>query len=185
MAAFQVTSTNAITRAGVAKKRKAGTPWQFASESELLTLSSNWPLRRLVQIWNTLPGVIPVVRFAGRRIAVARIWREISKQNPRGERVLPAPKSSRQEASRPALPQAKGARIVALLVRPSGATLAEIIAATGWQPHTVRGFISAQIRKRMGYDVQSIERTGMRVYRILPTQRRKSAPKAPDSRLQK
>ena len=39
---------------------------------------------------------------------------------------------------------------------------------TGWQPHSVRGFISAQIGKRMGFKIQSFKRDGERIYRIRP-----------------
>jgi len=38
--------------------------------------------------------------------------------------------------------------------------------ATGWQAHRVRGFISAQLSKRMGLRVKSFPREGQRVYRI-------------------
>jgi hypothetical protein len=37
---------------------------------------------------------------------------------------------------------------------------------TGWQSHSVRGFISAQITKRMGLQIQSFKRNGERIYRI-------------------
>ena len=37
---------------------------------------------------------------------------------------------------------------------------------TGWQSHSVRGFISAQLRKRMGFKIQSFKRDGERIYRI-------------------
>ena len=37
---------------------------------------------------------------------------------------------------------------------------------TGWQSHSVRGFISAQLGKRMGFKIQSFKRDGERIYRI-------------------
>ena len=56
--------------------------------------------------------------------------------------------------------------------------LVDSIAATGWQAHSVRGFISAQIGKRMGLVVRSFKRDGMRVYQILSLhQGRPSEPK--------
>jgi hypothetical protein len=42
------------------------------------------------------------------------------------------------------------------------------MAMTGWQSHSVRGFISAQLTKKLGLRVQSFTRDGERVYRIRP-----------------
>jgi len=60
----------------------------------------------------------------------------------------------------------KTGRVVALLKRPAGATLKAIMGVTGWQPHSVRGFISGQLSKRRGFHIQSFKRDGERVYRI-------------------
>jgi hypothetical protein len=59
----------------------------------------------------------------------------------------------------------KAAQVYGLLCRPEGATLREIQQATGWQPHSVRGFLSASIRKQ-GRTVRSFQRAGERVYRV-------------------
>ncbi len=61
----------------------------------------------------------------------------------------------------------KASRVIALLSRPAGATLKEIMAETAWQAHSVRGFISGQLTKKMGLKVKSFKRDGERVYRIL------------------
>jgi hypothetical protein len=53
----------------------------FASEPEFRKLAAGWPMKRLVEIWNQLPGVRPVQRFESRDTAVARIWRAISARN--------------------------------------------------------------------------------------------------------
>jgi hypothetical protein len=55
--------------------------------------------------------------------------------------------------------------VYGLLCRPEGATLREIQQATGWQPHSVRGFLSASIRKQ-GRTVRSFQRASERVYRV-------------------
>jgi hypothetical protein len=62
----------------------------------------------------------------------------------------------------------KKARILTLLQQAKGATLDEIMRATGWQAHSVRGFISGNLGKRMGLKVNSTRRSGgERSYRIL------------------
>ena len=54
-----------------------------------------------------------------------------------------------------------------MLKRPAGATIEQIVKATDWQPHTVRGFFAGALKKRLGIEVTS-ENTdsGKRVYRI-------------------
>ena len=61
----------------------------------------------------------------------------------------------------------KTAAILALLHRAKGATLAEIMEAASWQAHSVRGFISGTLGKKMGLTVKSEKREdGTRVYSI-------------------
>jgi hypothetical protein len=62
----------------------------------------------------------------------------------------------------------KQSQVIAMLKRPNGATVEEIMAATEWQAHTVRGFFAGALKKRLGLEVTSEkdEERG-RVYRIL------------------
>ena len=61
----------------------------------------------------------------------------------------------------------KAAKILELLKRPGGVTAKELGKASGWQPHSVRGFLSGTIRKKMGLDVVSAKgEDGERSYSI-------------------
>jgi hypothetical protein len=62
--------------------------------------------------------------------------------------------------------ESKGAKILELIGRPKGATLAEIMKATDWQAHSVRGFLSTAGKKR-GIEIESSKNdAGERVYQI-------------------
>ena len=61
----------------------------------------------------------------------------------------------------------KTARVIALLKKPSGATLQTIMTLTGWQAHSVRAFLSAQVMHSKGFRIEVRERKGQRVYRIV------------------
>src|SRR4051794_39141538 len=105
----------------------------------------SWPLKRLVAIWNDLPGVVPVGKFTNRKIALERIWRFLQ---------VSEPATPRKEQSRiPFREGSKAAQVYALLGRPEGATRREIEQLTGWQRHSVRGFLSAGVRK--GYKLRT------------------------------
>ena len=59
----------------------------------------------------------------------------------------------------------KAAQVCTWLSRPEGATVLEIPAATGWQAHSVRGFLSGSLR-RQGRKLGSLRRNGERAYRL-------------------
>jgi hypothetical protein len=60
----------------------------------------------------------------------------------------------------------KTAKILALLRRPGGASLDQLKKATGWQAHSVRGFLSGALKKKMGLRIDSAKRDGERTYRL-------------------
>src|SRR4029453_16402223 len=83
----------------------------------------------------------------------------------------PKPKSKAKKTASPAAlhPGSKQALLVDLLRRKGGATIAETVKATGWQPHSVRGAISGALKKKLGLAVKSEKVEGRgRVYRIAP-----------------
>ena len=138
---------------------------KFADERELAGLIEDWRLTRLVEIWNKLPNVKHVVRFADRRIAVKRIWEAVQQL---GTAPPSTPGRSRLPLKTdPVCYKTKTERIIALLKRSSGVTINDIMAETGWQRHSVRGFISGQLSKRLGFLVESSKSGDERVYRII------------------
>ena len=74
--------------------------------------------------------------------------------------------------------QSKQATVIALLSRPEGATVAEVVAATGWQPHTVRGLFSGTLKKKLGLELGSAPADCGRVYRIVDPGRTSEAARA-------
>ena len=85
-------------------------------------------------------------------------------------RKTPKPASRKRLASASSkvasLPDTKHSRIVALLRTPAGATIAAIMTATGWQQHSVRGFLAGVVRKKLGLTLVSEQTEKGRVYRI-------------------
>jgi Protein of unknown function (DUF3489) len=63
-------------------------------------------------------------------------------------------------------PGSKQARVIAMLHSPTGATIAAMMKATGWQQHSVRGFLAGVVRKRLKLKLSSNKVDGNRVYQI-------------------
>jgi hypothetical protein len=152
-------------------------------------------MSQLVSIWNAMAGAVPfddlkrVKKFKSREVAIKRIWDAIQRllpvpiDEPQPVKTVPseARKGSKKAKTVPsearkgskkakivpseARKGSKKAKIVELLRRPEGATLSELMQATGWQAHTVRGFLSGTLAKKMGHKVARRKRDdGTRVY---------------------
>jgi hypothetical protein len=213
MTAFTITDDNNITgfrTISEAAQAGATNALTFDSSDALARIAAEWPMSRLVEIYNSIPGHGEVKRFADRNKAVARIWDALQplgrnvaaievaqddrKATEPAEAAAKAP-ARRKPPKREASPKAnkagntgsrrtgnlrhagrgsatdvrggsKKAAVIAMMKRPRGATLADIMAATGWQPHTVRAMISI-LGSKGGLKLESAnDASGQRTYRI-------------------
>lgn len=161
----------------------------FGSAQELAKLVASWPAGRAVEVWNSFAGVAPfdelrpVKKFTNRKAAVARIWKAVqallaSVAQPAAH-VAPgkrkgkkgAEQGKRRHTARQAANQArqgsKKAEVLDLMRRTKGVSLAEIMKKTGWQAHTVRGFVSGTLTRKLRLKVDSFRaENGERTYRI-------------------
>jgi hypothetical protein len=79
MKTFTIDAENNISVFASKKEAAAAsTPFDpFTSQDELAELSAEWPMSRLVETWNSIPGVNPVTKFTNRKVAAERIWKAI------------------------------------------------------------------------------------------------------------
>ncbi len=78
----------------------------------------------------------------------------------------PSSPTSGQPTSKKAVPGSKKARVITMLRSPDGATISAMIKATGWQQHSVRGFLAGVVRKKLKLNLDSKKIDGSRFYRI-------------------
>jgi hypothetical protein len=74
-------------------------------------------------------------------------------------------------------PRSKQSRIIAMLQSPAGATIAAMMKVTGWQQHSVRGFLAGVVHNRLKLQLGSKKVDGKRVYQIAGKDSDKSAPR--------
>jgi Protein of unknown function (DUF3489) len=187
---FTLDDSNNITAYASAEEASQGDAASlvhFHSQATLAKVSTDWPMSRFVEIWNGIPGQTPVKKFQDRNKAVARIWSAIQPLAGNGQPeeaaaakpVLPRPagkppkkgKAARKGPGRQAGDKAsvrsnKKAEVIGMMKRTKGATLGEIMAATGWQKHTVRGFVSI-LGSKGGQSIESSKNAaGERTYKV-------------------
>jgi hypothetical protein len=90
--------------------------------------------------------------------------------------AAPSAKATKASSGRPN-PDSKQDRVVALLRQPRGATLDILVKATGWQKHSVRGFLAGTVRKKLKLPLISEKVDGIRTYRIGASRAVKAASK--------
>ena len=83
---------------------------------------------------------------------------------------LAASVAKRQSSDR----DSKQSRVIAMLQSPAGTTIAAMMKATGWQQHSVRGFLAGVVRKRLKLKLGSKKVDGERVYQITGGEKNKS-----------
>ncbi|WP_439925921.1 DUF3489 domain-containing protein [Nitrobacter sp. JJSN] len=94
----------------------------------------------------------------------------IKTKRPAASKVLPAADSSALPTKASgARADSKQARVLALLRSTNGCTIEAIVKATGWQPHSVRGFLTGIVRKKLKLDLESERVDEVRRYRIKPS----------------
>ena len=84
------------------------------------------------------------------------------------------PNAMQTRAARPQ-GQSKQDRVVAMLRQKEGTTVAAVMKTTGWQKHSVHGFLAGVVRKKLGLTLVLEKSNGERIYRIVDDKRIKAS----------
>ena len=104
---FAIDQENNISAFASAKEiDNSETTQQFKTTRELNKLAIDWPSSRLIEIWNSLPGVQPVKKFRSRETAISRIWTAIQGLGATLPAPAPAVQPEKAGATKKATPRA-------------------------------------------------------------------------------
>jgi hypothetical protein len=119
----------------------------------------SWPSRRFARRKAAAPAKGKQGRRAKKAAAAPRRAHVQPTKGKSSRKATPAMKAPKgrvlADVPKAAPPGSKTAKILDLLKRPGGASAKELIKATGWLPHSVRGFLSGTVGKKMGLIVTS------------------------------
>jgi hypothetical protein len=144
---------------------------EASAEKDLRTTMTNAETTTAAAVAEQGAHVAPE-KGTSKKVATKKRGAPRGRKTARSAKPKKAPRASKKAVKtepKAAAPRAesKGAQILALIRRPKGATLAELAKLTGWQNHSIRGFLSGALRKKMGLTVESIRReNGERVYSL-------------------
>src|SRR6201984_80312 len=109
--------------------------------------------KRLVALWNALPGVEKRKKVGARAAVISQLW------SATGASPDPEPQPDPKRPSKQDV-------VIAMLRLPEGATVDEVASVTGWQLHPVRGVSSGTLKKKLGLPLAAAKEERGRVYRI-------------------
>ena len=109
--------------------------------------------------------------------------RSSTKPNPRTKPAKSNTKNSPQRRSRSNGGSTKHDRVLGLLQVKGGTSIAAISKITGWQPHSVRGFLAGTAKKKLGLTLESEKKKSGRIYRIVETRSPAPSPSASGAEL--
>jgi hypothetical protein len=107
------------------------------------------------------------VEAPANKVLASRKRASVAAQKSASKKHQPRKAKTKTSSPRGGRPGSKQARVLAMLSRAEGVTIAAVMRATHWQQHSVRGFFAGVVRKKLGLDLRSGKVDGNRVYRIV------------------
>jgi hypothetical protein len=147
------TSSGTTESRCAARRLQQSTTARFAVASNEELHAVPLSAKRLLALWNALPGDEKRKKVGDRDALIDQLWSAIEAL-PDSEPQPDPKRPSKQDV------------VIAMLRQPEGATVDEVASVTGWQRHTVRGVFSGTLKKKLGLALASAQEKRGRVYRI-------------------